>query len=110
MLEKRINFLKKGLGCCSCPFFLHGFPRWGCAAFLGSEKQKSRAVEGERQSQGWVWWVMRWEKGDKARLELMGDPENKMMFRVGICDVLALHEKAPAPRVPGPIQLQIKKF
>lgn len=41
---------------------------------------------------------------------LIGDPENKMMFQVGICDVLALREKAPAPRVPGPIQLQIKKF
>lgn len=53
---------------------------------------------------------MRWEKRHRIRLKLMGDPEDKIVFQVGICAVLALHKKAPAPRAPGPIQLQIKKF
>lgn len=63
---------KRRLWSFSYLFFLYVFPHLGCAAFLGSVKQKSRAVEEERQSQGWVWWVLRWEKGHKVRLELMG--------------------------------------
>lgn len=54
--------------------------------------------------------MVRWEKGHKVRLELMGDPENKIVFQVGICEVLALHKKAPAPKGPGLIQLQIREI
>lgn len=110
MLEKRINFFKKILWCCSHPFLLYGFPHLGCAAFLRSKKQKSRAVEEERQHQRWVWWVVRGKKEHQVRLELMGDPENKIVFQVGICEVLALHKKAPAPRAPGPINSRLRNF